>query len=88
MLLDTPAPIETGPLRLDDVPVPEPGPDEVRIQVHACGVCRTDLHVVEGDLEARRSPIIPGQNNSGIKAASVVAVDAVIGQAMRLAASV
>ncbi|MBW1876548.1 MAG: alcohol dehydrogenase catalytic domain-containing protein, partial [Deltaproteobacteria bacterium] len=60
MLLDTPAPIETHPLRLADVPIPEPGADEVLINVHACGVCRTDLHVVEGDLEVRRSPIIPG----------------------------
>ena len=51
MILDTPAPIETRPLRLADVPIPEPAPDEVLIKVHACGICRTDLHVVEGDLE-------------------------------------
>jgi propanol-preferring alcohol dehydrogenase len=66
MLLDTPAPIETHPLRLDDVPVPEPAADEVRIKVNACGVCRTDLHVVEGDLEVKRSPIIPGHQVVGI----------------------
>jgi len=65
MLLDTPAPIETHPLRLDDVPIPEPAADEVLIKVHACGVCRTDLHVVEGDLEVRRSPIIPGHQVVG-----------------------
>jgi len=65
MLLDTPAPIETHPLRLDDVPVPEPASDEVLIKVHACGVCRTDLHVVEGDLDVRRSPIIPGHQVVG-----------------------
>ena len=66
MLLDTPAPIETHPLRLDDVPVPQPAADEVRIRVHACGVCRTDLHVVEGDLEVKRSPIIPGHQVVGV----------------------
>jgi propanol-preferring alcohol dehydrogenase len=65
MLLDAPAPIETHPLRLADVPVSEPAADEVLIQVRACGVCRTDLHVVEGDLELRRSPIIPGHQVVG-----------------------
>ena len=66
MLLDAPAPIETHPLRLDDVPVGDPAAGEVRIRVHACGVCRTDLHVVEGDLEAKRSPIIPGHQVVGV----------------------
>ena len=65
MLLDAPAPIETHPLRLADVPIPEPEPDEVLIKVRACGVCRTDLHVVEGDLEVRRSPVIPGHQIVG-----------------------
>ena len=75
MLLDGPAPAETHPLRLADVPVPEPGPDEVLIRVHACGVCRTDLHVVEGDLEARRSPIIPGHQVVGVVEALGSAVE-------------
>ncbi len=66
MLLDTPAPIETHPLRLGEVPAPEPAADEVRVKVHACGVCRTDLHVVEGDLEVKRSPIIPGHQVVGV----------------------
>lgn len=65
LLLDAPAPIETHPLRLDDVPVPEPGADEVLIEIRACGVCRTDLHVIEGDLEMARSPIIPGHQIVG-----------------------
>jgi alcohol dehydrogenase, propanol-preferring len=65
MLLDAPAPVETRPLRLDDVPIPEPAADEVLIKVRACGVCRTDLHVVEGDLQVRRSPIIPGHQAVG-----------------------
>jgi len=66
MLLDAPATIETHPLRLADVPIPEPAADEVLIRVHACGVCRTDLHVVEGDLDLHRSPIIPGHQVVGI----------------------
>jgi len=65
MVLETPAPIETHPLRLADVPIPEPAADEVLIKVQACGVCRTDLHVVEGDLDVRRSPIIPGHQVVG-----------------------
>ncbi|MGB5694663.1 MAG: zinc-dependent alcohol dehydrogenase family protein [Polyangiales bacterium] len=65
MVLDVPAPIETHPLRLADVPIPEPAPDEVLIKVHACGICRTDLHLVEGDLKVRRSPIIPGHQVVG-----------------------
>ena len=66
MLLDAPAPIDTHPLVLADVPVPEPAADEVRIRVSACGVCRTDVHVVEGDLEVRRSPVIPGHQIVGV----------------------
>lgn len=66
MVLDDPAPIAERPLRLADVAVPEPAPDEVRIRVHACGVCRTDLHVVEGDLEPSRSPVIPGHQIVGV----------------------
>lgn len=69
MLLDVPAPIETHPLRLADVPIPEPASDEVLIEVRACGVCRTDLHVVEGDLAAHRSPVIPGHQVVGTVAA-------------------
>ncbi len=65
MLLDAPAPIESHPLRLGDVPIPAPAADEVLVRVHACGVCRTDLHVVEGDLEAGPLPIIPGHQVVG-----------------------
>ena len=50
MLLEQTAAIETAPLRLVDLPIPEPGPGEVRIKVHCCGLCRTDLHVIEGEL--------------------------------------
>ncbi|MGB8331710.1 MAG: zinc-dependent alcohol dehydrogenase family protein [Polyangiales bacterium] len=65
MLLYAPAPIESHPLRLADVSLPVPGADEVLIRVRACGVCRTDLHVVEGDLQLKRSPIIPGHQVVG-----------------------
>ncbi|HEY6531716.1 MAG TPA: zinc-dependent alcohol dehydrogenase family protein [Acidimicrobiales bacterium] len=64
--LDEPAPTTpTGPLHRVDGPRPEPGPDEVVVEVHACAVCRTDLQLVEGDLEARRLPIVPGHQVVG-----------------------
>jgi propanol-preferring alcohol dehydrogenase len=86
MLLDAPAPIETHPLRLDDVRVGDPAADEVRIRVHACGVCRTDLHVVEGDLEPKRSPIIPGHQVVGvIEALGADVEERVIGQRVGVA---
>ncbi|HET9951096.1 MAG TPA: zinc-dependent alcohol dehydrogenase family protein [Candidatus Eisenbacteria bacterium] len=66
MLLDRQAPIASAPLALRDVPTPEPGPGEVRVRVRACGLCRTDLHVIEGDLPARRLPLIPGHQVVGI----------------------
>ena len=48
-ILVTPGPIESKPLTLKDVAVPEPGPGEVLIRVTACGVCRSNLHMIEGD---------------------------------------
>jgi alcohol dehydrogenase, propanol-preferring len=63
--LPRPAPVDEGPLVWDDVARPEPREDEVRVAVHACGICRTDLHVVEGELEPRRSPLIPGHQIVG-----------------------
>jgi propanol-preferring alcohol dehydrogenase len=65
MVLTSPAPIETAPLRMTELPTPEPGPGEVRVEVEVCGVCRTDLHVVEGDLPVRRPQIIPGHEVVG-----------------------
>src|SRR5438874_13368733 len=55
LVLKAPAPVESNPLVCEDIPVPEPGADEVLIQVLACGICRTDLHVVEGELPPKRS---------------------------------
>jgi alcohol dehydrogenase, propanol-preferring len=65
-LLRAPARIETNPLEFTDVPVPNPDKGEVLVRVHACGVCRTDLHVIEGELSPRKSPIIPGHQVVGV----------------------
>src|SRR5579872_6382484 len=64
-LLEHPAPIETNPLRFTDVQEPVPGAGEVLIRVSCCAVCRTDLHVTEGELPPRRSPVIPGHQIVG-----------------------
>jgi propanol-preferring alcohol dehydrogenase len=65
-LLNAPARIETNPLQLTDVMVPKPGKGEVLVRVRACGVCRTDLHVIEGELPPRKSPVIPGHQVVGV----------------------
>jgi alcohol dehydrogenase, propanol-preferring len=64
-LLDGPAPVEARPLKLAEIAVPTPGDDEVLLRVSACGICRTDLHVVEGELPVRRSPLIAGHQIVG-----------------------
>ena len=64
-VLQAPAPVESNPLQFTEAPVPRPGPREILVRVHACGVCRTDLHVVEGELPPRKSPIIPGHQIVG-----------------------
>jgi alcohol dehydrogenase, propanol-preferring len=61
-----PRPVDEGPLEPAELPDPVPGPGEVRVRVRTCGVCRTDLHVAEGDLEPRRSPIVPGHEVVGV----------------------
>ena len=58
-------PIETHPLELVEIDPPQPGDDEVLIEVSVCGVCRTDLHVIEGELSERHLPIIPGHQVIG-----------------------
>jgi propanol-preferring alcohol dehydrogenase len=65
MALDAPAPIEQRPLSLVERPDPEPKDGEIVVQVEVCGVCRTDLHVVEGDLEPHRPGIVPGHEVVG-----------------------
>jgi propanol-preferring alcohol dehydrogenase len=64
-ILKTPAPIEKHPLLYIDVPTPEPQDDEVLVKVSACGICRTDLHVVEGELPPQLSTVIPGHQVVG-----------------------
>lgn len=64
-ILHSPAPVETNPLAYEQTPDPQPHDDEVLVRVRACGVCRTDLHVVEGELPPRRSPVIPGHEVVG-----------------------
>jgi propanol-preferring alcohol dehydrogenase len=54
-----------APLAARDLPIPEPGPDEVLVRVLACGVCRTDLHVADGDLPPLGRPIVPGHEIVG-----------------------
>ena len=65
-ILESPLAVENRPLALTEAPIPEPGPGQVRIRVAACGVCRTDLHIVEGDLDLPRLPVIPGHQAVGL----------------------
>ena len=59
------APLETKPLRYEDVPVPKPGPGEVLIKVLYCGVCLTDKHIIENELPPHKLPLIPGHQVVG-----------------------
>src|SRR5215217_6654706 len=61
------------PLRAAEVPIREPGPEQVLLQVRACAVCRTDLHVVDGELPDPKLPLIPGHQIDGGYAEYVVA---------------
>jgi alcohol dehydrogenase, propanol-preferring len=65
-VLPSRAPIETNPLVFTDVPTPQPRAGEILVKVHACGVCRTDLHVIEGELPVLKSPLIPGHQVVGV----------------------
>jgi propanol-preferring alcohol dehydrogenase len=65
-VVDRPGPIDGGPLVSVELPDPRPGPGEVRVRVVACGVCRTDLHLAEGDLPQRRPRTVPGHEIVGI----------------------
>ena len=67
MVLDQPGPIEASPLKWrDDMPEPSPGAGEVRVAVSCCAICRTDLHVIEGDLPPAKRPVIPGHQIVGV----------------------
>jgi alcohol dehydrogenase, propanol-preferring len=69
MILHQPAPVADRPLRMEDVADPTPGPHEILVEVRACGICRTDLHVVEGELPMLRTPLVPGHQVVGRVAA-------------------
>src|SRR6266700_4018642 len=64
-VLTTPSPISQSPLRIEEVPTPAPKPGHILLRVLACGVCRTDLHIVEGELQPRNPRIIPGHQIVG-----------------------
>ena len=68
-VVDQPGPIETGPLRYVEKPVPAAAPGELLVQVLVCAVCRTDLHVSEGDLPVHREHVTPGHMVVGLVAA-------------------
>src|SRR5438105_4293777 len=65
MVLHKIAPIESSPLKLEEATVPEPARGELRVRVSCCAICRTDLHIIEGDLPAAKLPVIPGHQIVG-----------------------
>lgn len=65
MVLQRPKPVEEAPLELCERPVPEPGYGQVRLRVEVCGVCRTDLHIGEGELPPHKLPVVPGHEVVG-----------------------
>jgi propanol-preferring alcohol dehydrogenase len=75
-ILRQPAPIDTQPLTLEEMPRPQPAPGELLVRVRACGVCHTDLHVVEGDLPDAALPLIPGHEVVGVVEAEAVGAGA------------
>ena len=64
-VLSKPAPIAERPLHIEDIAQPQPAAGQVLLKVRACGVCRTDLHITEGELPRRRTPLIPGHQIVG-----------------------
>ncbi len=75
MVLDRAGDVSTNPLQLRDMPMPVPGAGEVLVKVRVCGVCRTDLHVVEGELPGVTHPLVPGHQVVGLVAQLGAGVD-------------
>lgn len=65
-----PKPIDENPLVLTDIPMPFPREKEVRVRVHTCGICHTDLHTAEGDIQLPKLPVVPGHQIVGVVEAS------------------
>jgi propanol-preferring alcohol dehydrogenase len=65
-VLHSPAEVDTNPLVFEDYPIPQPARGEVLVRISYCGVCRTDLHVIEGELPPQKSPVIPGHQVIGV----------------------
>ena len=65
-VVDQPGPADSMPLRRIDRDVPRPGPGQVRVRISCCGVCRTDLHLAEGDLQPRHHLVAPGHEVVGV----------------------
>jgi propanol-preferring alcohol dehydrogenase len=66
MQLTLPAPVDRQPLAQIDAPIPVPRAGDIRIRVRACGVCHTDLHIVEGDISPAKLPSVPGHQVVGV----------------------
>ena len=66
MVLERPRPAEEAPLQVRDIPEPTPGPGEIRVRVRVCGVCHTDLHIVQGELPMHKLPVVPGHQVVGV----------------------
>jgi propanol-preferring alcohol dehydrogenase len=66
MVLDKAGPAESSPLAMRDASTPAPAAGEVRVKVHVCGLCHTDLHTVEGDIPLHKRPVIPGHQIVGV----------------------
>jgi propanol-preferring alcohol dehydrogenase len=65
-VVEAPGTVQSGPLRRIERAVPEPGPGQIRVRVRACGVCRTDLHLAEGDLTPKHPRVVPGHEVVGV----------------------
>jgi propanol-preferring alcohol dehydrogenase len=65
-ILESQARVEEKPLKLKEVPDPEPRAEEIRIRIHVSGICRTDIHIAEGDLPLRKSPLVLGHQIAGV----------------------
>jgi len=65
VVLEKQQPLEKHPLKCVDIPSPQPGVKDIRIKVNICGACRTDLHIIEGELPAHKLPLIPGHQIVG-----------------------